>query len=200
MAIRDLLWACPICGTRGGLRKERKAEVCTGCGAAYRRLGGAVIEATRADGGVVRRHAREWLDALPPLRLPRLEDAGEHVEVVHARFADGVSAVRHRGRHLNYIERFGESIEGRLRLGPDGLEFDPGRGEPYRWPFDAITAIQSSSRTLQVNSRAHPLVSFRFPTGSAHYWEELLREALRAAYRAAGKGEIVEFQPRIVTR
>lgn len=200
MAIRDLLWACPCCGTRGGLRKERKIEVCGGCGTKFRRVGGAMIEAVRADGGVERRHARDWLDRLPPLRIERLDDVAEHVEVVQARFADGWTAVRHRGRHLNFIERFGRPVEGELRLGPNGIEFLARSGKRYHWPLDQVTAVQSSSRTLQVNSRIHPLVSFRFPTGSAHYWEELLREALRVTYRAAGKGEIIEFQPRIVTQ
>jgi hypothetical protein len=43
-------------------------------------------------------------------------------------------------------------------------------------------------------------VTFRFRTGSPRLWEELLQRALRALWRDLGRGEIREYQPRIVAR
>ena len=63
-----------------------------------------------------------------------------------------------------------------------------------------LRAVQASSSSLQVYTLAQELVHFRFLEDSAFRWDCLLQETLRAAYRAAGKGEIVEFQPRITVR
>ena len=64
---------------------------------------------------------------------------------------------------------------------------DKSRG--YRTPPDSFR-IWNNDDTSQ---------EFKFPEDSPFRWEALLRENLRRAYRAAGRGEIVEFQPRIVT-
>ncbi len=43
-------------------------------------------------------------------------------------------------------------------------------------------------------------MTFRFLTGSPRLWEALLQHAVQALYRRQGRGEIREFQPRIVVR
>jgi hypothetical protein len=71
---------------------------------------------------------------------------------------------------------------------------------PTIWHFHAITVVQPSSATLQIGARGLPLASLQVPGGSIRLWEELLCGALRSYYQKEGRGEIVEFQPRIMTR
>ncbi|MFS8638255.1 MAG: hypothetical protein FWJ74_09215 [Gemmatimonadota bacterium] len=206
MAIRDLLWACPLCGLEGGLRRTGRWEACRGCGARFRRGRGASIIARAADGTTRIHAAAEWADRLPGIEeyTSRLEpDKADGVlrqSRVRARVAVGESVIRLGSTYLNRIERFGPPRDGVLALYGDRLRFAPDAGEAEEWTFDEITAVQPSSSTLQVKARRRPVVSFRFPEESARFWEELLCAAIRRHYRANGRGEIIEFQPRIVTR
>lgn len=205
MAIRDLLWACPVCGREGGLATAWRAEVCTDCGTRYRRGRGATILATLPDGKSQTLHAAEWARRLPPLDLAArvtTDESGNgvlHQEPVLARFAEHLEPIRHRGTFLNRIERFGPYQDGVLTLEATRLVLEHGEKTSV-WPFEKVRAVQPSSSTLQLNVKGASLVSFRFPNGSARYWEEIITEALRAFYRDNGLGEIVEFQPRIATR
>ncbi|HEX6940053.1 MAG TPA: hypothetical protein VF158_11630 [Longimicrobiales bacterium] len=205
MAIRDLLWACPLCGTEAGIRPARNGEACRACGARFRRGRGATIIAEPPDGAPRVLPAAAWADMLPAIEdSVRFREAGGagplHRARVHARVAAGAAVVRLRGTYLNRIERFGPPRDGELLLRADRLQFIPDGGPAEEWDFDAVTAVQPSSSTLQVKARGRPVISFRFPDDSARYWEELLCAALRRHYRAAGRGEIIEFQPRIATR
>lgn len=205
MAIRDLLWACPICGAVGGLRADGRVEACASCGTRFRRGEGASIVAERVGETPRCLPAAAWVDRLPeiPTDFPSDDDAPRqsrelHRDRVRARFATGFSVLRVRGAYLNRIERFGPDREGVLVLETDRLRFEPVDGTVESWHFDDLTAIQPSSSTLQIKARGREVVSFRFPDGSARYWEERLAAALRRHYRETGRGEIVEFQPRIV--
>ncbi|HEX7118733.1 MAG TPA: hypothetical protein VF212_08100 [Longimicrobiales bacterium] len=206
MAIRDLLWACPLCGTEGGIRPARKGEACGACGARFRRGRGSSIVAETAGGEARTLPAAAWADLLPDIEATeRFRVDGEPGRVLHrartrARFAVAEAVVRLGLRYMNRIERFGPPSDGELVLHADRLSFAPDDGAPEAWAFDEITAVQPSSSTLQVKARGRPVASFRFPEDSARFWEELLCAALRRHYRAAGRGEIVEFQPRIATR
>jgi len=237
MAIRDLLWACPLCGLEGGLRRTGRWEACRGCGARFRRGRGASIIAQAADGTTRIHAAAEWADRLPGIeeytsrldaqaadgttrihaaaewadRLPGIEEYMSRLEPrtpdgvlrqsrVRARVAVGESVIRLGSTYLNRIERFGPPRDGVLALCADRLRFTPDAGEAEEWIFDEVTAVQPSSSTLQVKARRRPVVSFRFPEDSARFWEELLCAVIRRHYRATGRGEIIEFQPRIVTR
>lgn len=148
----------------------------------------------------------EWADRLPSIEeyAARLQPAGADGALqrarVRVRTATGENVVRLGSVYLNRIERFGPPREGMLALLADRLRFDPDGGEAEEWTFDELTAVQPSSSTLQVKARRRPVVSFRFPEDSARFWEEILCAALRRHYRGAGRGEIVEFQPRIATR
>jgi hypothetical protein len=209
MAIRDLLWACPLCRREDGLRPHGKdEEVCTGCGARFRRGQRADIEVTHPGGEVEVHSASAWACRLPPEPSP-LEPAGAaqpgQARVLRraraeVRVAVGEDAV-HRGREfVGAAERFGPPAAGELTLTSDALVFRPDSGDERRWPLEELTAIQPSSGTLQLKVRRQPLLALRFPDGSTRLWEESLGSALRAWYRGAGRGEIVEFQPRICVR
>lgn len=199
MAIRDLLWSCPLCGLEGGLRRGKHEDVCAGCGARFRRGRGSEIVVETADGRTERRPAAEWAALLPA--APRPGGAGEwRRERVFARFATGEAPVYRGGDLLGGVERLGPPLPGELALTAEDLVLRLDSGEMQRWPLDRLTAVQMSSGTLQIKARDEELTTFRFPDGSARLWEESVAAALRARYRAAGRGDIVEFQPRIVAR
>lgn len=207
MAIRDLLWACPQCGREGGLQPARdRAEVCTACRTTFRRGRGASIVAVTPDGTSLELSPAEWVGRLPDLesierfRADRPEHAALHEERARARFVDGERIIRKGRTFMNRVETFGPYIDGRLRLDAMRITFRPDRGEARGWTLDSITAVQPSSSTLQIKARGEGVVSFTFPDGSARFWEEIVCLALRRRFRQTGKGEISEFQPRIVAR
>jgi hypothetical protein len=108
------------------------------------------------------------------------------------------------GELIGFAESMGDATSATLRLTQEGLEVDyhedaPGEESTGFWPFLAIRAVQTSSSALQFSPSSGGLLEFRFVADSSFRWERLLRNALRRTYREAGLGEIVEFQPRIVT-
>ncbi len=200
MAIADLLWACPLCALDRGLRGSADGSTCSGCGARFDRVHGARIRARAPGQGETVRSPAEWVDRLPD--PGGLLQAGDPVRTaaVEARFMAGEEVIRVDGRYVNRIEVFGPKEPGTLELALDRLSY---RGEgpgPVVWAFDGLRAVQASSRTLQVRGMPHPLASFAFPHDSSFLWELLLARALGEFYRRTGRGEIVELQPRIVTR
>lgn len=201
MAIRDLLWACPRCEAVRALRAAKDGDACTACGTVFRRGAGSAIVADPQDGEAVVRPAAEWVERLPDpaslAALPADERWDEHVE---ARFACSETPVRDGHEYLGRVERFGPARTGMLRLRPRRLTFDDDDGAERAWPLERITAVQASSRTLQLKMRGDPVVSFRFPSGSLRFWEVRLQQTLRRLHRERYQVEILEFQPRIVTR
>jgi hypothetical protein len=199
MSLSDLLWACPECGRVGGVSRDGRCV----CGVVFVRGEGASIEARHPDGRVELRQPAEWSDGLPEPASLLPPGAGERVREarVKVRRAIGEAVVRGTGRaYLNRIERYGAEEEGTLELRGDRVVYRPDGAPPLAWGLDELTGIQPSSSTLQVKARHQPVVSFRFPEDSVLLWEMLLHAALRAHYRRSGRGEIAEFQPRIVTR
>lgn len=206
--IRDLLWACPECGTIDGLVElKRGEEGCGACGTRFRRGSGAMIEATLPDGARVARAASEWAARLPDPEsiFPTDEEAENGVRPIRetdviARMATGFQVVRHGSEYLGRIERLGPRRPAKLRLYAHALELAGLDREGRTWPLERITAVQPSSSTLQIKVRDEPVISFRFVNSSPRLWEGLVCAALRKLYRERGLGEIVEFQPRIATR
>lgn len=197
MAIRDLLWACPLCGAVSGLRRVDGRERCRACGTEYRRGAGSRIVAFPVGRPRLDRSSVEWLAGLPPIEP--FPDGGASRETrVSARFAGVDVRVRWRGELLGFREALGEPVAGVLRLTPDRLEFQALGGELHGWSLGEITGVQPSSSTVQVKPRHEGVVGFRFTDESPRLWEELLGESLRRWYRRAGRGEVIEFQPRVV--
>lgn len=198
--IKDLLWACVVCGARESLRpseagKKNTSEVCLQCGTRYQRGRGANIIVTRQGREPVEKHAREWTALLPPI-----EPTGSARCTL--RVADEDRPIRAFGMYWGRYEHFGEPAEGTLTLTDQRLSFEPAdRAHRLRfdWSLLDLTAIQLSSSTLQLKAKRHPVVTIRFATSSSRLWEERLQMAVRSAYRRAGLGDVVEFQPRIVT-
>jgi hypothetical protein len=118
---------------------------------------------------------------------------------VRVRFARQEEPVRFRDVLLGFAELFGEREEGSLELDHDRLvlTLDGGEGEPMAWPLLELGALQTSSSSVQISPKGGGVVLFRFPQESTRRWDELLRTAIGLAWRQAGRGEVIEFQPRI---
>lgn len=203
MAIPDLLWACPACGLDRGLEPERKGYRCSRCGTVFRRGRGAAIRADAPDGSRTVLRPADWLARLPEPQAFVQQRLGEGNEIRAARASmrRGVGFERVFGEHgyLNRVEVWGEPTAGRLELWAGRLVWSPDQGDSEAWPLDSLTAVQASSRAIQLNRARAPLVEARFDDDSIFLWERLLHAALREFYGRTGRGEIVEFQPRIVT-
>jgi hypothetical protein len=197
MSIRDLLWACPECGTFASIQdRGRGSEQCDSCRAEFRRGPRASIEIRRADGSARRAAAAELVDGLPDAEsmLLRRDRLGPVPALV--RVARRSMPVRDGDDYLGRAEIFGPATEATITL--DDLTLAAGiPEEPMVWPLEAITALQPSSATLQINSRIHPLVSLRFPAHSVRLWEELLQHRISAVHERAGRGRVSVFHPHI---
>lgn len=199
MALSDLLWACPVCGNDRALSNE--TATCGACGTRFLRGDGASIRAVAPDGTETVRPPAAWLDDLPDVSTLLGKDPIRRARV-SIRPVTGEAPVYGSAGYLNRIEVFGDERPGTLTLHPDHLvaERDELDGAPSSWPLETLTAVQTSSRSLQLKPRGVPLVAFRFLDDSIFLWEQLIRAALRDFYGRTGRGEIREFQPRIETR
>jgi hypothetical protein len=108
--------------------------------------------------------------------------------------------VRYGGRLLGFAERLDEEVPGTLRVTDSCLIVDRDEGEALCVGLLEVRALQTSSSSVQITIPSGELIQFRFSQDSPRRWEQLLKLALRRASREAGRGDIVEFQPRIVTR
>jgi hypothetical protein len=199
MAIRDLLYACIDCGREAGIKDTEAGEVCERCGARYSRGEGATITVVHSNGSTDVKHPSEWLDLLET-RLPIGDMRADRRERALVRTAHTSKPLHHRGIYLGQVEQFGEPEAGWLSLSPTELRFQPDDGPPRTWPLEALTAVQPSSTSLQLKVRRGPVISLRFPEASSLLWEEHVRHAVQALYSQKGRGQIREFQPRIVCR
>lgn len=187
--IRDVVWACIVCGKADGLTTEGK---CRECGAEYSRGRGADI--------VVKSKGERRVYA--PRDITRmLPDAGA-TGTAHCTVRDSVGdkPFYAHGRYLGRIEQLGPPRTGKLILTEDRLQFEADAGQDFDIPLVDITAIQPSSHALQLKTRYMPLFSIKMTDSSPKLWEERLQNAINAAYVRDSRGEVVEFQPRICTR
>ena len=196
MAIADVLYACIECGRLEALRPAGDAEACERCATVYRRVEGARIQVAPPGRPPETRSAAEWLDMLSATEPEPV--GGLPPEPVLVRIAETFRPHWTRGVYLGRIEDFGPETGGTLTLERDRLTFE-GDTARYTWLLLDLTALQPSSRALQLKLRNGPLVSIKFPQGSAVLWEKRVQRALQELYASLGRGRIVEFQPRIVT-
>ncbi len=197
MAIRDLLWACPSCRTQESLVRGGKGEVCRACGAQVRRGERATIVLDVPGQQPRMREAWEWSDLLGE------PTSGDEAPAAHVVLRDAETArpLRQGGELLGFAEGFGPKIRGRLILEDDAMTFVPDDGGASRvWPILDVTAVQPASSRLQLKVKGQAVVTLRFQDSSVRLWEARIQRSLRRAWRAADRGEIVEFQPRVSAR
>jgi hypothetical protein len=196
MAIRDLLWACPVCRTYASIRASGRTECCITCHARFERADRSRIRVSDATRTEIR-EPFEWETELPPIdALPGNGILGP--EPIIARLGLAARPVRAGRRFLGWAERLSQRMPGIARLDPESLHIHMEDGPELDWRFNEIDAIQPSSSTLQLNAH-RTLVSIRFRISSVRRWEAVLCNTLRRFYAETGRGPITQFQPRIRT-
>ncbi len=200
MPISYFIYRCPLCGN-DPTRQGRGDAWCEGCGARFAQgISPGTVLVTRSDGSTTEEDAAELgrMVTAPESRLPG--SGGEHAETrVSFMIATVEEPIRHRGRLLGFIERPGPPSSGRLEADLQAVRFRGDDGTDWGCGYLEVRAIQASSSSVQLSPRGGGVVTLRFLDDSPRRWEELLRTRLRHAWREAGRGEIVEFQPHIRT-
>ncbi|HSJ14903.1 MAG TPA: hypothetical protein VK939_10840 [Longimicrobiales bacterium] len=201
--MKDLLWACPSCHAIESIDLSGR---CARCRARFRRGRGARIRFEREGAIAEELDARAWLARLP---WPEIDAEGSALPTglrppfqatVSLRRAVDERALRSAGDYLGRAEIMGPPETGVLRLDEQSLAFSAESGGGWERPLTALAAIQPASSAIQLRLRAETVISARFRTGSVRLWEQRLKYCVRLAWRAAGRGEIVEFQPSIRSR
>jgi len=197
MAIRDVLWACPICRVPGGIGP---GEACRSCGTTFRRGRGARIVA-RTAAGSEERPAAEWLQRVADVPLPGPRDDGSILgpEAVRVKTASRHKPLYFGRRLLGWVEVFERPVTGMLVLRTDALHFRTGDGSTKEvWELAGLRGIQPASSALQLALPDRRVASVKFLESSVRLWARVLTEALRADCRRRGL-ELLELQPTIRT-
>lgn len=202
MPLRHVLYRCPLCGHDPTEGQGDEVE-CPGCGATFVRgtqgirVVSPVGESAEAMSGLVdriRAHGGPLTAATDTDGSIRYSDDA----VYQGHLAE--EPLWKGGRLFGFVERPGRPWQGRLEVTADELCFRAGGESEIRWPLRHVSALQVSTRSLQIGIRHQGNVQFTFPVASTFRWEELLHHLLREIWRNEGRGEITEFQPRMTTR
>lgn len=198
MAVRDLLWGCPLCRSPGSIRPVGKREVCRACGATFRRSRAARIVAEQA-GTREERAAAEWLSLLGPVKSPTPDPSGLILgpEPVRVKLTRGQKPLHWAGQLVGWVEDYTPSQPGTMTLRTDGLHFDPLRASSVHWQPADLSGLQPASSALQIGLHGR-MASIRFVEGSVRLWTRALSDLLQQHYRDRGQ-DVLELQPCIRT-
>jgi len=210
MPISHFIYRCPSCGHEP-MRQRRGAAHCDACAQSY--LPG------KGRGMILVMHGRAAVHEVPAWEVARAVDAGglaggagapdqaesrvesETVEAeVEFRQAFQETPLYRKGTLVGFVEERGPRRAGSLIINTSGLVFRGRDGMEWRSTFLDLRAIQASSSSVQVSPVSGGVITLRFLADSPRRWEDLLKSEIRSAWRSAGRGEIVEFQPRIRTQ
>jgi len=199
--LQHLLYRCPECGHDPAEATEEGAR-CPACDARFMRTEGAAIRVVSPEGERVA-GAPELVDAIDRWEVTDpsgfVDGKPDYGARVRFRKAVGQGTAWERGRVSGFYEQFTERVRGDLRVSPDGLTLRDESDGVWEWGWSQIRAVQTSSRSVQINLHPGGLFDLAFEADSPRRWEGLIHRALRRHY--AGRGlEVLEFQPRIVTR
>jgi len=217
VALRHVLYRCPLCGHDPTVG-ERDRAACTSCGSSFRR--GARGVWVRGPAGEENVSVIDLVDGIRAwggaMSAATGTDGTVHYSA-RARYHGWLveSPLSASGRTLGYVDQRAPGVRGVLEVDDQALAFRPAQGtgaapearpggEPRhggtRWPLAEISALQVSTRSLQVGVRRLGTAEITLPEGSTFRWEELLQELLRRTWRRLDRGEITEFQPRVTGR
>ena len=203
MPIQHLLYRCPRCGHDPITATARGAR-CDSCGASFEQGRASVVRVRCGDGTVEETSARALMEAVEGMSAPSspaLDSEGglAYETAVYVAHGHHHQAVWWRGSVLGFFERITDRRDGVLRIDAQGVTVDIPGGDALVWTLDRISAIQISSKAIQINIQGQGLYQMEFVADSPKRWEDLLRLALTRFYGKLGR-EVVEFQPRVVTR
>ena len=197
MSLVVFLYRCPACGHDPLVGKGDRAR-CGACGTRFERGKRGQIRA-----GDSVRPARDLARAIEefggPLTAATAPDGSirytTRVEAVRCVAMDPIQGLN---EFLGFAERWGEAVPGTLQATDAAVSFSPdGEGEGGHVSHLDLRAIQTASSALQLVTAAG-LTQYRFLEDSVLRWESLLRTLVRRSWADAGRGEVAEFQPRIV--
>jgi hypothetical protein len=198
MAVRDLLWGCPLCRTPAAFRGGWRGEACTSCGATFRRGAGATIVARRGAETLVR-PAGEWVRLLGQPATPAPDASGRVLgpDRVRVKTTNGQRPFYYGSGFMGWVETYGSATRGTLELRADGLHFLATSGESVHWAFGTLTGIQPASSSLQLGFRDH-MTAVKFLEGSVRLWTRALSDLLHAHYAGLGL-RVTQLQPHVRT-
>lgn len=199
MAVRDLMWGCPLCRQPGSIRPSARTERCESCSATFHRGRGATIVAA-SNGTRQQRSAAEWLRILGPVESPVPDPDGLilRCEPVRVKLTGVHRPLRFGDQLLGWVESYDRPRSGTMSLRTDGLHFMPDRGDLIVWTPGDITGLQPASSALQIGLRGR-MASVKFLRGSVRLWTRALSDLLRDWHRSHGR-DVFELQPSVRTR
>ena len=202
MPLKHFLYRCPRC-EQDPLEGAGDRAWCRACGFAFARGGeGGRIRLTHPSGAVEEVFGHTLAAGMEPGDVEKGKGPSRKARVSVRRAAGREGPVRHAGEVVGFAEELGEPREGSLEITSRALILwdgeDEGRPPMDQWALADIRAVQTTSSALQVSPATGGVVLFRFEDDSPRRWEELLHRRLREGFRKEGRGEILEFQPRIV--
>lgn len=110
---------------------------------------------------------------------------------------DAERAIWYKGALRGFAETMGPEVPGTVAARRDVLRIETSDAGPGQWSYLELRSLQASSSCLHLSLPGDRLVQLRFAANSPRRWEEMLRALVRNAYRRAGRGAVLEFQPRI---
>lgn len=199
MAVRDLLWGCPICRAAGAIRPDGRRERCRACEATFRRGRGATIVADR-NGERQERSAADWVRLLGPVEAPLPQPDGLILgpDPVRVKLTATHRPLRFGSELLGWVESYHRAEAGTLSLGMDGLHFQRAMGDIVHWSPADLTGLQPASSSLQLGLRGR-MASVKFLEGSVRLWTRAVSDLLRAWHLEQGR-DVFEIQPYVRTR
>ena len=206
MPISHFIYRCPSCGHEPMRNRGSRAQ-CDSCSHSY---------APGKGRGMIRvQEGRGTPREVPAWEVARAVDAGgvpgvpgvpttlapSRVEArVELRQAVQETPLYRRGALLGFVEERGPRLPGTLAIEDGGLVFRGDGGTEWGATFLDLRAIQASSSSVQVSPLGGGVITLRFVADSPRRWEDLIKQEIRSAWQEAGRGEILEFQPRIRTQ
>lgn len=202
MALTDLCYRCPACG-RDPMRGKGDRAWCLGCGTRIARRRGRLFVTNKS----------QESHEINACKL--VLDIDLHEEYIRGTFRPDVDfrrsaralvswrteerAIRYKGVLRGFAETMGDPTPGTVSARRDEVRIETPVTGREAWSYLELGALQASSSSLQLSLAGGRFVQFQFAGDSPRRWEEMLRALVRDAHRRAGRGQVLEFQPRIET-
>ena len=204
MALIDLCYRCPQCG-HDPMSGEGDAAWCASCGIRIERSRGRLLLSLPGRDMPFQVNAADLCRRIdehggPITRATRDDGTVEYSARARISWRVSEQAVRYRGVLRGFAESMGPATPGTITVDRERVHVGCGDRQAGSWRHLDLGAVQASSSSLQLSLPDDQLVQLRFVDDSPRRWETLMRRLIAEAYEGAGRGRVVEFQPRIVTR